>query len=90
MKRWIVASTTAAALAGLVAPALAQQPQTAADCKAPAKVEGQITAVDPASGRVTLRATDGTTHQFQASREAAQTMKAGDRLEATLRQPPKC
>ena len=92
MNRVIAATTTAMALALMVAPAFGQQPKTAADCKAnaPAKVEGQITSVDPSSGRVTLRGTDGKTHEFQATKETAQTMKPGDKLEARLREQPKC
>jgi anti-sigma-K factor RskA len=94
MKRWIIGWATATmVLALLVVPASSQQPTqpSAADCKnAPAKVEGQVTSIDQSSGKVTLRATDGTTHQFQASREMLQTMKPGDRLEARLREAPKC
>ena len=95
MKRWIVLSTGAFTI-GLLAtmPALAQQtpPRPAADCKAnaPAKVEGQVTNVDMNAGKVTVRANDGQTHEFQATKEMLQTMKPGDRLEATLREAPKC
>ena len=92
MKHWIVLSTTVLGIALTVAPASSQQPsRSAVDCKnTPATVEGQVTNVDPASGRVTLRGTDGKTHEFQASREVAQTMKKGDKLEARLRDGSKC
>ena len=95
MKRWTTRSTVAFTTALLaVSPAFAQQaqPKQAADCKAsaPAKVEGQVVSVDPTAGKVTLRATDGQTHEFQATKDMLQTMKPGDRLEATLREAPKC
>ena len=97
MKQWI-------ALAGLVGmalvaamPAFAQsqtQPQpTSTDCRnaAPAKVDGQVVRVDQGSGKVTVRDTKtGATHEFQTSREMLQTMKPGDKIEATLREAPKC
>jgi hypothetical protein len=97
-------STTLAAVLGLcalaAAPALAQQPQSpppapspnTADCMArtPQKIEGQVTSVDPNGGKVTVRDSRGQTHEFQASRETLATMKPGDRVDATLRQAPKC
>jgi hypothetical protein len=43
-----------------------------------------------AQGRPTVRAPDGTTQEFQASKETLQDLKVGDRIEATLRQAPKC
>jgi hypothetical protein len=94
MTRWSTLSLAALGMAVLAtAPAIAQQaqPKPAADCKAntPAKVEGQVVSVDPA-GKVTVRANDGKTHEFQATAETAKTMKPGDRLEATLREAPKC
>ena len=44
--------------------------------------------VDAAAGKVTVQETDGKVHEFQASKEALQSMKAGDRIEANLR--PAC
>ena len=41
-------------------------------------------------GKLTVRATDGTTHEFQASKETLQDFKAGDRIEAKLRTTPPC
>ena len=95
MKRWIVLSIGAFAM-GLLAtmPTFGQQtqPRQAADCKSntPAKVEGQVTKVDTSAGKVTVRGSDGQTHEFQATKEMLETMKPGDRLEATLREAPKC
>ena len=59
-----------------------------AKMSAPQKVEGRITKVDMAAGKVTIQEPDGKVHEFQASNEALQTMKAGDRIEAKLR--PAC
>lgn len=46
--------------------------------------------IDPEQGKVTVRATDGTTHEFQASNETLQSYKLGDRIEAKLRSAPDC
>lgn len=52
----------------------------------PAAVEGQVVKIDRSQGRVTIRASDGTTHEFQASAETLRDLKEGDRIEARLRQ----
>jgi hypothetical protein len=73
--------------------ALAQQPQrSGADCKVatPAKVDGQVVRVDQAAKKLTVRDKDGKTLEFQATADMLQTMKPGDRIEATLREAPKC
>lgn len=45
----------------------------------------------PASDQqVTVRQSDGTVHEFQASPEAVQGFKVGDRIEGNLREAPKC
>ena len=56
----------------------------------PEKVEGQVVKVDPDQGKVTMRAADGTTHEFQASTETLQDFKVGDQIKAKLRSAPKC
>ncbi|HET8530135.1 MAG TPA: hypothetical protein VFO08_03240 [Methylomirabilota bacterium] len=56
----------------------------------PQKVEGQVVKVDAAQSKLTVRQTDGTVHEFQAPPEALQNFKVGDRIEATLREAPKC
>jgi hypothetical protein len=50
-------------------------------------VEGQVIKIHHRQGRVTIRAADGTVHEFQASKETLQDLKEGDRIEAQLRQP---
>jgi hypothetical protein len=70
--------------------AYAQRP---ADCPKPGtadKVAGQVVKVDQGSGKVTVRGSDGATHEFQASKETLQDMKVGDKIEAKLRVPEKC
>ncbi|PYN46377.1 MAG: hypothetical protein DME00_19265 [Candidatus Rokuibacteriota bacterium] len=68
--------------------------QPKADCKdraqTPEKVEGQVVAVDQSAGRVTIREKNGSTHEFQANKETLQDMKPGDKIEAKLREAPKC
>ena len=57
---------------------------------APQKVEGQVTAVDPDQGKVTIKGSDGKTHEFQASPEMIRDFKVGDRIEANLRNATNC
>ncbi len=54
----------------------------------PEKVEGQVLKIDMDQGKVTVRETDGTTHEFQASKETLQEFKVGGRIEARLREVP--
>jgi hypothetical protein len=64
-----------------------------ADCDAarlPPKVEGQVIKIDEAKEKVTIRADNGTTHEFQAAKATLQSLKAGDRIEAKLRTAPNC
>jgi hypothetical protein len=61
-----------------------------AKMKTPERVEGVVTKVDVAQGRVTVRQSDGTVHEFQASTETLQDLKVGGRVEAKLREAPNC
>jgi hypothetical protein len=56
----------------------------------PQKVEGQVVKVDTVQNKLTVRQADGTVHEFQASAETLQNLKVGDRIEANLREAPKC
>lgn len=56
--------------------------------KAPEKIEGQVTSVDPQSGKLTVKRPDGTTHEFQGSAETVKEYKPGDQIELTLRAEP--
>jgi hypothetical protein len=54
------------------------------------KVEGQVVKIDQAQGKVTVREPCGTVHEFQASAETLKDLKVGERIEAKLREAPKC
>ena len=56
----------------------------------PKRVEGQVVKLDAAQNKITVREADGTTHEFQASKETLQDLKVGDRIDANLREAPKC
>jgi aconitase B len=58
--------------------------------KTPETVAGQVTKVDAAQGKVTVRQSDGTVHEFQASPETLKDLKVGGRIEAKLREAPNC
>ena len=78
----------AAVLAGalIVSGAGYVEAQNKPDCpKGVADVEGQVVKVDAAQGKVTVRGADGTTHEFQASKETLQGMKVGDKIAAKPR-----
>lgn len=64
-----------------------------ADCPkagTPEMVEGQVTKVDVNQGKLSLRASDGSMHEFQASRETLDDYKVGDPIKAKLRKAPGC
>lgn len=71
--------------------ALAQTKSSDCDpSRVPPKVAGQVVKVDGANGMVTVRADDGTMHEFQAAKKTLKEFKAGDRIEARLRTSPNC
>jgi hypothetical protein len=92
MKRWLMLSSVFTTTAFLAVGLAFAQPK--ADCQnraqAPEKVAGQVTAVDQNSGRVTIREANGSTHEFQANKETVKDIKPGDKIEAKLREAPKC
>jgi hypothetical protein len=53
-------------------------------------VEGQVTQVDMYQGKLTVRAGDGTMHEFQAAKETIGGYKVGDPIKAKLRMDPRC
>jgi hypothetical protein len=57
---------------------------------APQMVDGQVLKVDLATNTITVKESNGTTHEFQASKETLQDLKAGDRIEARLRPAQNC
>jgi hypothetical protein len=80
----LVLSTTTAL--GQARPACDPQ----ARMKTPERVEGEVTKMDAAQGRVTVRESNGTVHEFMASKETLQDLKVGGRVEAKLREAPNC
>ena len=56
----------------------------------PQKVQGQVVGIDAANSKLSVREADGKVHEFQASKETLQEFKVGDRIEANLREAPKC
>jgi aconitase B len=92
MRRWRSMAAVAVATAMLWSGTVLAEVKSA-NCdpvRYPQKVEGQVLKVDVNQGKVTVRAADGTVHEFQASRETLQDLKAGDRLTAQLRNAPRC
>jgi len=63
--------------------------QAKPDCT-PHKVEGRITKIDMAQGKLTLQEANGQAVELQASKEVLQDKKVGDRLEITKRLPEGC
>jgi hypothetical protein len=94
MSRWLMASgvfvTGAVLTAGLAFGQSKAECKTDGTAQTPERVEGQITSVDQNTGKVTIRDSKGSTHEFRANRETVQDMKPGDRVEAKLREAPKC
>lgn len=100
MKNLTLVAALAAAVMLIVGPAFAQdtkgqcQPSASPGAgsakagKAPQKIEGEVTKVDPKSGMLTVKRSDGTTHEFKGSAETLREYKKGDRLELTLRSEP--
>jgi hypothetical protein len=82
-----------AAVAALAGPALAQTPAPRAECPkpgAPAVVQGEVVRVSMDENKVVLRASDGSMHEFNASKDTIKDIKVGDKLEAKLRKPAGC
>jgi hypothetical protein len=84
-----------AALAGglLMSGGMAFAQDNPADCikaGAPEMVEGQVATVDADQGRLTIRAADGSMHEFRASRETIGGYKVGDPIKAKLRAGKRC
>ncbi len=66
------------------------QPAACDKSKTPEKIEGRVAKIDLEHGKVIIAAKDGTTHEFQASKETLQSYKVGDPIEAKLRSAPDC
>lgn len=87
----LMVAVTVAALCG-VGPAQAQSVSGCVAGKAatPQKVEGEVLKVDHGLDKLTVRGKDGVVHEFQVSKDTLRDLKAGDKIEASLRVAPKC
>jgi hypothetical protein len=56
----------------------------------PQKVVGEVVKVDAGLDKITVKETNGTVHEFHVSKDTLRDYKAGDHIEATLREAPKC
>ena len=65
--------------------ALGQAANPPGQSNTPETVKGQVIKIDRSKGRVTIRASNGQTHEFEASKETLQDLKEGDPIEARLR-----
>ena len=82
------AASSVVVLSGIV---LAQEkPAGCIQPGAPKKLEGQVVQIDPDQGKVTVRESNGATHDFRASAETLRSYKVGDRIQATLRPGQEC
>ena len=92
MKTWLrLSAGVAAAIMLWSGIALGQGTPTQCGKKgAPEKVEGEVVTIDADKGKLTLRAADGSTHDFDASKETLQDYKVGDRVSAKLRLRKEC
>lgn len=92
MKTWLrLSAGLAAAIMLWSGIALAQGTPTECGKKgAPEKIEGEVVTIDADKGKLTLRAADGSTHDFEASQETLQDYKVGDHVAAKLRLTKEC
>ena len=91
MKRWISGAALLAVTVTLSGGMAFAQAKPGCDkASTPQKLEGQVVSIDVNQGKVTMRSSDGATHEFQASKETLQGYKVGDRIEAKLRSAPEC
>ena len=104
MKTLTLLAALAAAAMLIVTPVFAQGTKAQNECppsaakgsaerspkagKAPEKIEGQVTKVDPKSGTMTVKRPDGSTHEFKGDPATVRDYKKGDQIELTLRAEP--
>jgi Cu/Ag efflux protein CusF len=63
------------------------QSAAAADSKPSSNeiVAGEVTIIDKATHRITVRSSDGSLHEFEATQATLDDLKVGDRIEARKR-----
>jgi hypothetical protein len=89
--RRLLTAFAASSVVVLTGTVLAQEkPVGCIQAGAPKKMEGQVVQIDPDQGKVTVRESNGATHDFRASPETLQRYKVGDRIQAALRPGQEC
>lgn len=89
--RRLLAAFVASSVMALSGTVLAQEkPAGCIQAGAPKKLDGQVVQIDPDQGKVTVRESNGATHDFRASAETLRSYKVGDRIQATLRPGQEC
>jgi hypothetical protein len=103
MKTLTLLAALVTAVMLIIGPAFAQGTKAQTDCqpsasakgsadrakaKAPEKIEGEVTQVDPKNGMLTVKRPDGSTQEFRGSEETVREYKRGDKIELTLRAEP--
>jgi hypothetical protein len=79
-------SLAAIALAVALGQGIVAAPRAAAAAEQAADViAGMVTKIDLERSRVTVRSSDGASHEFEASAETLKDLKVGDRIEAKRR-----
>lgn len=58
--------------------------------KTPATIAGEVIGIDAARGTITVREADGTIHTLRASADTLREVTVGGRVDARLREAPKC
>jgi hypothetical protein len=58
--------------------------------KSPELVQGQVSKVDRAGGKLSVRTSGGEEYEFLASNETLEGIKVGDSIKAKLREAPRC
>lgn len=94
IKRIVTAALAVAVLASPAAWAADDKARKAGSTKdgsaspnttAPSRIDGEVIAVNPDAGSITVRMSDGTTQEFRGSAETLKDYKVGDKLEGKLR-----
>jgi hypothetical protein len=84
----------AAVAGGLVlANGIALGEEKRANCNkagAPEWIDGEVTQMEAAQGRLTVRAADGAIHEFETSPKTLEGYKVGAPIKAKLRPAPRC
>lgn len=79
-------ATVIIASAAVTSTAMAEDASVScASASQPAQLEAKVEKVDAVNGKITVRDSSGTVHEFQASAETLQDYKVGDTLKAKLR-----